>query len=580
MRINSHTHIFNLRSVLTQYSFDIVARRLVGKDPPSWLEKAVKNFLQDVLLRPENFDEDEVTRKLLASLSDSQDFKDHLARLGEDLPVELQVLGEGSIEELGQDAVRSIIRKVSRLFKRKGDDARKGDLHDLIATLRIGGMPEILDVADEIMEQLEPDDVIVALMMDITEGQDGPEDLEKFEHQLRATAEAAIAYPGRILPFAPLNTQRPDHFEVLQRAVGKMGSVGVKLYPSLGSKVVLAEMDRVYQYCVDNDLPLLMHCSKGGFYAKKEYINYCNPAHWRRVLLKYPDLRICFAHFGGGGAFLRRPIGKTSWASTILDLMERHQGVYADISFHTGLMDGGQGETNYFDNFREFLRHNTYKDRILFGTDYWLVRTRLAEENHWRYFQKKFSKQEFKVISETNPRRFLGLPDDAGRMGKNIERYVRHIVANRDRVGSEPAEWLETAAERLFGEPVAFRIVRRTGQWSANNKAHVRTYHFMKLQQLRKPQKKLSFDEVGQLRMRQMKYWSKEFEAPEIHDRKRTTVAENLNTFLVAAGAVYEPGFDRDKVERRLMALAGDGNLKLADLATSVDRLYRFPSEL
>jgi len=60
--------------------------------------------------------------------------------------------------------------------------------------------------------------------------------------------------------------------------------------------------------------------------------------------------------------------------------MDDFQGVYTDISYHVQMMGGGEAEKNYFRHLKAFLKDDShYRERILFGTDGWLVRMRLTE---------------------------------------------------------------------------------------------------------------------------------------------------------------------------------------------------------
>src|SRR3712207_8505128 len=59
--------------------------------------------------------------------------------------------------------------------------------------------------------------------------------------------------------------------------------------------------------------------------------------------------------------------------------------------------------------FRSLLAEAPYANRILFGTDSWLARLRLADEHYWQYFASRLSEAEFQWITEDTPRLFLGL---------------------------------------------------------------------------------------------------------------------------------------------------------------------------
>jgi predicted TIM-barrel fold metal-dependent hydrolase len=155
-------------------------------------------------------------------------------------------------------------------------------------------------VADELLDQMDPNDALVALMMDIHAKDEPERDRDNFQRQIDGTEEVAIQRPGRVLPFFGVHPERAEHFELLQDAVERRGFLGVKLYPSLGYQVDSPTLRKVYQYCIEKDLPILLHCGHAGFYRKEEFIEFCNPAQWEPILRDdLLDLRVCFAHFGG-----------------------------------------------------------------------------------------------------------------------------------------------------------------------------------------------------------------------------------------------------------------------------------------
>ncbi len=283
-------------------------------------------------------------------------------------------------------------------------DAGKKSIADLVDFLRVGFLPTIKVVADELMAQTPEGAGCIALTMDITRD-------DRFERQfiaqLEETADAAAGYPGRIFPFVAVNPNRPNHYALMQRAFTELGYVGVKLYPSLGYAIDSAAMHRVYKYCQAHAVPLLMHCSPNGFYYAAQYIENSSPDHWKTILDQYDDLNICFGHFGGGGALAARGLpDPDSWTGKIIRLMEDHPGVYADISYHDAPMIGGLAERHYFNNLKALLQTETVKERILFGTDYFMIRARLQDKNYWSYFEAHLG-DDFTMVAEVNPQRYL-----------------------------------------------------------------------------------------------------------------------------------------------------------------------------
>jgi predicted TIM-barrel fold metal-dependent hydrolase len=576
MRINCHTHIFNFRSVFTEKTLQILVNRLTREKWPAFLVNAISVVLKR-LVKGEYLDEEELLGLLVKQISVSKEFKSYLKKLNGEIPANLGIVLDGNVDGLAVGALREILQKIGDVIT-ENDDADHQTLTDLIAFLANGIRPTIGEIADQLIGLSGDDTAVVALMMDITSG--GKEGEALFLRQLEDTSRAALAYPGRLLPFVAVNTLRKSHFERMEMALTQRGFVGVKLYPSLGYDLRSQEMDRVFAYCAANQVPLLTHCNRGGFFATVEDIQKSNPSIWGSILTKYPDLRICFGHFGGDEFLARPAVPPSSWTATILDLMRAFTGVYADIAYHTDPMMGGKAERNYFANLGKILDDPVLKTRVLFGSDFFLVRQRIREDNHWRYFQSKFTVTQLRLIAESNPLTFLGLPGvgSAG-LTRNIQRHLDWLYTRRNDVSTEPAAWVLRALKQNYGD-VVFTVNALSWRWSPNNEAHFRCWRFFGNNQMYPHHQKVGFADAGGLLVRQMRYWNKEHEAPEIFQRKCAAVAEHMNAFFLNANAKHENAHSRKTVERGFAKLLSDGDTRLADLAVATDRMFRFQTEV
>lgn len=411
MHINGHAHIFNLQTVLTEEAIEILVSRLRRYGVHEIVLSGLQDFLWEQLLRPEYLSEDELLRRFLKAVTQTQGYRD-FAAAGSTLPIEVKLLGAG-VEDIAVDVLKAALDQLSRLLG-SGDGAQTS-IFDVYQLLRTAMQPEIVDVADRLLAHLGPDDLVVALMMDIVSVPERPRDRNNFLAQLKGTSDAAIGRPGRILPFVAVNTLRPNHYAAMEQAIESLGFVGVKLYPSLGYEVETPAIRAVLKYCVDNDVPVLAHCTSGGFFKSETAREYCNPAHWRDLLTDFPDLRISFAHFGGWGGFSGQIAEQHAWAQVILELMHAHAGVYADLSFHVEMMRGGQAQDHYLVSLRNLLADDVLGSRIIFGTDAWLVQMQVTDEAYWKFFRMYLNEEEFRKISYDAPRAFLGLPDVSGR---------------------------------------------------------------------------------------------------------------------------------------------------------------------
>lgn len=140
-------------------------------------------------------------------------------------------------------------------------------------------------------------------------------------------------------------------------------------------------MESFYKHCTDNKIPITCHGSPQGMTIAdtsiyfKEYLKYCgisvpsnfpstsknfmngiglidsfsSPESWKIVLKKYPNLKLCIAHFGGSrfmdGTFFSEQNGSLfnsdsnsvyyNWMNGISDIIKEYQNVYTDLSCYS-----------------------------------------------------------------------------------------------------------------------------------------------------------------------------------------------------------------------------------------------------
>jgi len=441
MRVNCHAHLFNAASVFTPKTISILLNRLgVDRVPQPIISRLAGAFKEAPAAASRERTED-MEFKVLKEFTESAS----LAEYCRDLPD----LDETSYKDIKKEGMENFEK---RLLAGRGRglaeffssiDAGIQSPFDFLEFLQIALQPGIKYVTDWLMKQLKPDEAVVALTMDITEG--GGANGALWQGQIKETSAQVLAYPGRILPFVCVNPQRDGHLEIMKTALEKQGFVGVKLYPSLGYDLDSDDMRQVYDYCFQHDTPITVHCNRGGFYATKADIDRGHPEKWRPILEDYPGLKVCFAHFGGEENLTDDHSWPGTWTGTILELMKSDSGagVYADISHHTDNMKGGSKQRNYFERLSALLADETWGRRILFGSDFWLVRLFLRESSYWDYFRSRLSQRELKLTAEDNPADFLGLPLAGRPCASNIARYRDFVAAaNIDPQIVKPAPWL------------------------------------------------------------------------------------------------------------------------------------------
>lgn len=580
MRFNVHTHIFNFRSVFGPTTLKILANRLTHEKWPDFIRDAVvkalaKHLSGDIL------DEEALLRVIARELNASDQLKTWLKDGGHALHPSVSILLDGDVEGLAAGALGEIFGKLSdALIKADDNDARQSTLSDLIAFLKIGIKPSIMRVADDLMRYSGPDTTVVALMMDITEA--GADDEKQFVRQLKDTAEAALAYPGRLLPFVAVNPLRKTHFDHMVMALERYGFVGVKLYPSLGFKLNTPEMEQVFTYCEQHDVPLLMHCNAGGFYLDTQTIANSAPEVWRDdILPRHPKLRICFGHFGGDENLTSPDIVPGSWTAVILELMTAYPGVYADISYHDDPMNGAAAEKNYFAHLSRLLQQPTLQDRILFGSDFFLVRQRVRDDNLWRYFETRLTPQEFQQITEANPARYLGVPQGGTSAAPTIAGHLSYLVRRRFEVRAQPSAWAAAAIKTQHGEIEFFPNEFGTA-WTTNNEAHWHAWQFFRARMYQRDGTSLTHAASGHLRLRDLEKWPSELLSEQTRPAALRKMASDLHVFLLQSGtpgALLEDGVTANSAQSTLAGLLKEGDTKLAEFGPAVDSLYSFKRE-
>jgi hypothetical protein len=160
-----------------------------------------------------------------------------------------------------------------------------------------------------------------------------------------------------------------------------------------------AKVKLIYRTCVERNIPMITHCSNGGFKADPNYLNLTDPRKkWAEVLKNYPDLKIDFAHFGSDD---------NDWTNAIIGhILRPGCNVYTDFSCNT------EGD-KYYRTLNELILKSANSEllaeRILFGTDFMINMLWIESYNS---YLKCFAGTEFIAKYKTgfcreNAERFL-----------------------------------------------------------------------------------------------------------------------------------------------------------------------------
>lgn len=181
---------------------------------------------------------------------------------------------------------------------------------------------------------------------------------------------------------------------------------GIKFYPPLGfnpwpeSCSELEKVEYLYKYCIDRNIPIVTHCSTGGFVASPEHKDFSNPnTHWNQVLNdeRFHDLKIDFAHFGENDE---------AWINKIMEFASNsNHNVYADFS------SNGDNPEYYTKLKKQLESHDNQADhKVMYGSDFMINLLKVNSLNEYmNYFIKTkhlTDEQKIKFI-QTNPEEFL-----------------------------------------------------------------------------------------------------------------------------------------------------------------------------
>jgi len=258
--------------------------------------------------------------------------------------------------------------------------------------------------------------------------------------------------------------------DLVRHAVELGGFVGVKLYPPAGfapignvarfgearGQRLDAALRALYGYCEPMAVPILTHAShSNGF--EDGYDDLAAPTAWEQVLAEYPNLRLCFGHFGhlhGVGPDSAHP-SPSSWSRRFLDLVDRYPNVYADVGNSKFALSDGY-RSRYLPLLRALLGPDGTVDaafikrrrRLMFGSDYWMNTLSPDHAGYLDVFRDEvgshFADPELlDWFMGLNALRFLGLTGEDDQPDTASASY-RRLVAFYD--ANPPPPWLTAPA--------------------------------------------------------------------------------------------------------------------------------------
>lgn len=222
-------------------------------------------------------------------------------------------------------------------------------------------------------------------------------------------------HPGRFSAFCTINPRDPDKLRKLEGYL-RAGAKGLKLYSGHSHFYDLSltdpEMDPVYAYVEQHQIPVLFHVNLGKFFGEFE-----------TIMARHPRLRVILPHLGLSSIKIER----------IASVLDRNPTVSTDFSlgYDPYLIAGLKRISRNPEKYRQFIQR--YQDRVLFGTDI-VVTNHPRKTTEWltevfRCYRGMLETQRYRCglvgdeelnglaldpavlrrIYEVNPRRILGV---------------------------------------------------------------------------------------------------------------------------------------------------------------------------
>ncbi len=253
-----------------------------------------------------------------------------------------------------------------------------------------------------------------------------------FEDQLMELSDLRKSYP-QVIPFMHIDPRRPGVLKLLIKGVEEWGFKGIKIYPPLGYFPYDERLYPAYKYCEQKGLPVISHCSpfnpvhfRGSKNDLKEILsrsktqidfkgtnkelcaNFANPKNWEYVLNDFGNLKICLAHFGSAhywDKYLENPDDSENWFVMIKEMLPRYRNLYTDISFT-------MNNAKYFPLLKVLLADKALQNKVLFGSDYYMVETETTERQFSLDLRAFLGEENFERIASINPGHFFEVVPD------------------------------------------------------------------------------------------------------------------------------------------------------------------------
>ncbi len=197
----------------------------------------------------------------------------------------------------------------------------------------------------------------------------------------------------------PLTSKEGVDWDAMDERLASEHIHGLKLYPGYEPFFPYDKVcEPVYELAAKHDVPVMIHT--GDTYAPQGKLKYAHPLNVDEVAVDWRDVTFVMCHLGN------------PWTRDCAEIIYKNDNVYADISGlilaeeHTSKL-----ERYMVQNVREIITYAGERDKLLYGTDWPLVRMKPYLD-----FVKslKLSRKELEMLMWQNAARIFGIEVEGG----------------------------------------------------------------------------------------------------------------------------------------------------------------------
>ncbi len=240
-----------------------------------------------------------------------------------------------------------------------------------------------------------------------------------FTKQLERMQKVQENFDGQLIGFSAFDPRRKNWLEIAENSL-KNGFIGFKFYPAMGYKPsgnpdeIQSVVNDFFDFCLEKDVPIFVHCTPIGFQTKEKLGYYAHPKFWRVVLKdeRWKNLRLCLGHAGGGkasnGSLLsagwmadsdREWEDEDNFAGIVVELCKNFSNVYCEIANIIDLLDK-EGQEKFLKNVeraRKIPGKFEFLDKVSYGSDWHMPDMVNNASEYVGVFLKIFNQQPYKA---------------------------------------------------------------------------------------------------------------------------------------------------------------------------------------